>query len=174
MAMQTSELSVVKALFPENEERSSKRPVTVATQFKTAVNELVKTLLSATPHYVRCIKSNHKKQGFYFDEQCIRHQVRYLGCVTLYIMQITFNRLVENVRVRRAGFADRHTYVRFLNRYKMLCKETWPLWKGDTKTGVEKILKEHKISAEEFRMGKTKVFIRNPKTVRLLFSCVYN
>src|SRR5690349_11623914 len=70
MAMQSSELSVVKTLFPENEERSSKRPVTVATQFKTAVNELVKTLLSATPHYVRCVKSNHKKQGFYFDEEC--------------------------------------------------------------------------------------------------------
>ena len=37
------------------------------------------TLLSSHPHYIRCIKPNDsKKQGF-FDEQRVRHQVRYLG-----------------------------------------------------------------------------------------------
>ena len=33
---------------------------------------------------------------------------------------------MENVRVRRAGYANRQTYEHFLDRYKMLCKQTWP------------------------------------------------
>lgn len=45
------------------------------------------------------------------------HQVNYLG-------------LMENVRVRRAGYAFRQAYEPCLERYKMLCKQTWPHWKG--------------------------------------------
>jgi myosin heavy subunit len=40
-----------------------------------------------------------------FDEELCLHQVRYLG-------------LLENVRVRRAGFAYRQTYDTWLSRYK--------------------------------------------------------
>jgi myosin-1 len=53
---------------------------------------------------VRCIKPNDNKQPGVLDEQRVRHQIRYLG-------------LVENIRVRRAGFANRQTYERFFHRY---------------------------------------------------------
>jgi hypothetical protein len=53
---------------------------------------------------VRCIKPNEEKSPILFDVERCRHQVAYLG-------------LLENVRVRRAGFAFRMTYVRFLQRY---------------------------------------------------------
>ena len=86
------------------------------------------------------------------DEERVRHQVRYLG-------------LLENVRVRRAGFAYRQTYERFMWRYKMVSKTTWPRWRGDAKSGTQEILNAHNIPAEQYRMGKTKVFIRNPTTV---------
>ncbi len=33
---------------------------------------------------------------------------------------------MENLRVRRAGFAYRRTYDLFLKRYKSLCPKTWP------------------------------------------------
>lgn len=86
---------------------------------------------------------------------------------------------MENVRVRRAGFAYRHTYWHFLNRYKMLCKDTWPKNRTkDLKSGtgeisakflsnflLESILKEHNIPTSEYQLGKTKVFVKNPKTV---------
>jgi len=62
------------------------------------------------------------------DEALTRHQVAYLG-------------LVENVRVRRAGFAYRQEYEKALTRYKMLCPKTWPAWKGRPKDGVKEILK---------------------------------
>lgn len=55
------------------------------------------------PYYVRCIKPNDKKSPQLFDEERCRHQVEYLG-------------LLENVRVRRAGFAYRQTYEKFLHR----------------------------------------------------------
>lgn len=40
-----------------------------------------------------------------FDEKLIHHQVKYLG-------------LMENLRVRRAGFAYRRNHKVFLERYK--------------------------------------------------------
>jgi myosin-1 len=109
-------------------------------------------LLACEPHYIRCIKSNDDKRSGYIDEQRVRHQVRYLG-------------LLENVRVRRAGFAYRQTYDRFIWRYKMLSKETWPRWNKSSQAGTQQILNSLGIGAEEYRMGKTKVFIRNPTTL---------
>lgn len=58
---------------------------------------------SQEPYYVRCIKPNEMKSPVLFDDARCQHQVAYLG-------------LVENVMVRRAGFAYRQPYHRFLQR----------------------------------------------------------
>jgi myosin-1 len=71
----------------------------------------------------------------------------------------------RSVRVRRAGFAYRQLIDRFFGRYKMLCKRAWPIFKGTGREGLEMLLKEHNIKPEEYRIGKTKIFIRNPTTV---------
>lgn len=55
------------------------------------------------PYYVRCIKPNEMKSPVLFNEARCQHQVAYLG-------------LLENVMVRRAGFAYRQPYNRFLQR----------------------------------------------------------
>lgn len=52
----------------------------------------------------------------------------------------------------------------------MTCDATWPKFKGDLKSGAETILRSFNIDPEEYRLGKTKVFIRNPKTVCRLCS----
>eukprot|EP00026_Physarum_polycephalum_P001521 Phypoly_transcript_01523.p1 GENE.Phypoly_transcript_01523~~Phypoly_transcript_01523.p1 ORF type:complete len:1002 (+),score=198.77 Phypoly_transcript_01523:159-3164(+) len=153
VAMQSSSEKLVQELFPPvTANDAKKRPETAGSQFRTAMNALITTLLSCNPHYVRCIKPNDNKKAGTIDEQRIRHQVRYLG-------------LLENVRVRRAGFANRQTYERFYSRYKMTCKETWPHGKGSPKDCVTQILNHHKIANTEYRFGKTKVFIRNPTTL---------
>merc|ERR1712110_986696 len=72
---------------------------------------------SKEPHYVRCIKPNGAKSPVLFDQKLVEHQVAYLG-------------LLENVRVRRAGFAYRQEYWRFLRRYKMISQFTWPNFHG--------------------------------------------
>jgi len=152
LAMQTSKSPVIVSLFPPVDVNSKKRPVTAATQFKTALQLLMEKLLSCEPHYIRCIKPNDEKRSGVLDEQRVRHQIRYLG-------------LVENVRVRRAGFAFRMPFDKFLRRYKFLDNATWPHWSGDDKSGTQQILNTHKIKADEYRMGKTKIFIRNPTTL---------
>ncbi|XP_021344374.1 unconventional myosin-Ia-like, partial [Mizuhopecten yessoensis] len=113
----------------------------------------MKNLLSKNPNYVRCMKPNDQKKPGVFTLDIVRHQVRYLG-------------LMENVRVRRAGYAYRQTYSQFLFRYKMLANETWPHWTGDPKEGVRIICFAQEIDAEEYAFGKSKIFIRNP---RMLF-----
>ena len=62
-------------------------------------------------------------------------QVRYLG-------------LLENVRVRRAGFAHRETYKRFESRYKMVSAATWPRGTGDARASTQTILAELQISGK--------------------------
>ena len=64
----------------------------------------MRTLGACQPFFVRCIKPNEDKVAEKLDEGHCRHQVAYLG-------------LLENVRVRRAGFASRQPYPRFLLRY---------------------------------------------------------
>jgi len=58
-AMLTSTDRFICALFEKDEKalltNTKKRPVTTATQFKTAVQALIQTLLSARPHYCRCV-----------------------------------------------------------------------------------------------------------------------
>jgi len=156
--MNTSEIKLLVELFPLLDINSKKRPVTAGTQFKTALATLMEKLLSCTPHYIRCVKPNDNKRPGEIDEARVLHQIRYLG-------------LLENVRVRRAGFAFRQEYSRFVHRYKMICKATWPTTK-DEKVATEAILKslELKNPSQEYRMGKTKVFIRNPTTLFTLES----
>lgn len=56
---------------------------------------------------MRCIKPNEMKSPVLFDDARCQHQVAYLG-------------LLENVRVRRAGFAYRQPYARFLQRSEVM------------------------------------------------------
>eukprot|EP01097_Dermamoeba_algensis_P007168 TRINITY_DN4496_c0_g2_i1.p1 TRINITY_DN4496_c0_g2~~TRINITY_DN4496_c0_g2_i1.p1 ORF type:complete len:1026 (-),score=280.10 TRINITY_DN4496_c0_g2_i1:1414-4236(-) len=153
--MQTSSDGLLGQLFPQANANDRKRPETAGTQFRNAVNSLITALLACQPHYVRTIKPNDNKKPSQMDHERIKHQVRYLG-------------LLENVRVRRAGFANRQPYERFLTRYKMIAKETWPLWRKDPKSGASAILNSQSVPSSEIAMGKTKVFIRNPKTLFLL------
>ena len=48
--------------------------------------------------------------------------------------------LLENIRVRRAGYAFRLSYNEALERYKMLSTRTWPKWKRSPKDGIKAIM----------------------------------
>uniref|UniRef100_A0A8C6HJV2 Myosin IA n=1 Tax=Mus spicilegus TaxID=10103 RepID=A0A8C6HJV2_MUSSI len=106
---------LLKSLFPEGnpKEASLKRPPTAGTQFKNSVAVLMKNLYSKNPNYIRCIKPNDQQQQGRFTSEMVTVQARYLG-------------LLENVRVRRAGYAFRQGYKPFLERYRLLSRSTWP------------------------------------------------
>ncbi|XP_056330358.1 myosin Ic, paralog b isoform X1 [Danio aesculapii] len=147
-----SENKILNQCFDREELSDKKRPETAATQFKNSLAKLMEILMSKEPSYVRCIKPNDAKQAGRFDEVLIRHQVKYLG-------------LMENLRVRRAGFAYRRRYETFLQRYKSLCPDTWPNWDGRQVDGVSTLVKHLGYKPEEYKLGRTKIFIRFPKTL---------
>ncbi|KAM4698418.1 unconventional myosin-Ib isoform 3-T3 [Rhinophrynus dorsalis] len=145
---------LIKDMFPEGNPAkiNLKRPPTAGSQFKASVSTLMKNLQTKNPNYIRCIKPNDKKASHIFNDALVRHQVSYLG-------------LLENVRVRRAGYAFRQPYEPCLERYKMLCKQTWPHWKGIARDGIEVLLNDLEIPQEEVSFGRSKIFIRNPRTL---------
>lgn len=156
-AMYKANHSLIKQLFPEGNPAkvNLKRPPTAGFQFRASVGTLMKNLQTKNPNYIRCIKPNDKKASHIFTDSLVCHQVRYLG-------------LMENVRVRRAGYAFRQIYEPCLERYKMLCKRTWPHWRGPARDGVEVLMTDLQVPSEEFSYGRSKIFIRNPRTLFFL------
>lgn len=154
--MQSSEQPFIKSLFPENLQADKKgRPTTAGSKIKKQANDLVSTLMKCTPHYIRCIKPNETKKPKDWEESRVKHQVEYLG-------------LKENIRVRRAGYAYRRVFQKFLQRYAILTKATWPSWKGDEKQGVLHLLQSVNMDSDQFQLGKSKVFIKAPESLFLL------
>ncbi|XP_015258865.1 PREDICTED: unconventional myosin-Ie-like [Cyprinodon variegatus] len=154
--MQSSEFPFIKALFPENLEAEKRgRPSTASSKIKKQANSLVQTLMKCTPHYIRCIKPNETKRPRDWEENRVRHQVEYLG-------------LRENIRVRRAGYAYRRVFNKFLHRYAILTKETWPEWRGEQRQGVLHLLHSVHMDQDQFQLGKAKVFIKAPESLFLL------
>ncbi|XP_066551296.1 unconventional myosin-If [Amia ocellicauda] len=154
--MQSSEHDFIKSLFPENLNTEKKgRPTTASSKIKKQANDLVNTLMKCTPHYIRCIKPNETKRPKDWEESRVKHQVEYLG-------------LRENIRVRRAGFAYRRVFNKFLQRYAILTSETWPCWRGEEKQGVQHLLRSVNMDTDQYQMGRTKVFVKNPESLFLL------
>lgn len=147
----------IHVLFPNQVDQDNKRrPPTAGDKIKASANDLVATLMKASPSYIRTIKPNENKSPSEYNVPNVLHQIKYLG-------------LQENVRIRRAGFASRQTFEKFVERFFLLSPKTSYAgeytWNGDYKTGSKQILKDTSIPAEEFQMGVTKVFIKTPETL---------
>jgi myosin-1 len=151
----------ISQMFPDGAQsitEVTKRPVTAGMNFKNSIIALVEKNLSLKePYYVRCIKPNEEKSPSAFNYERCKHQVMYLG-------------LLENVRVRRAGFAFRMHYTRFLQRYKMLSKSTWPTFRRGTDRDGTRVLVDECGASSDVQYGKTKIFIRSPQTLFTLES----
>nr|XP_033779765.1 unconventional myosin-Ie-like isoform X2 [Geotrypetes seraphini] len=154
--MQSSELPFIRDRFPENLDAEKKgRPSTASSKIKKQANDLMSRLMKCTPHYIRCIKPNETKRAHDWEESRVKHQVEYLG-------------LRENIRVRRAGYAYRRVFKKFLQRYAILTKESWPLWRGEEKQGVLHLLRSVNMDPDQYQLGRTKVFIKAPESLFLL------
>jgi myosin-1 len=147
----------VHALFPhEVDQDNRKAPPSAGDKIKASANDLVATLMKAQPSYIRTIKPNENKSPTEYNVPNVMHQIKYLG-------------LQENVRIRRAGFAYRQTFDKFVERFYLLSPQTSYAgdytWTGDAKSGAKQIMKDTSIPAEEFQMGVTKAFIKAPETL---------
>lgn len=147
-------------LFPPellaNQTDSKKRPETASDKIRRSANALVEALSKCQPSYIRTIKPNQTKLPRDYDNQQVLHQIKYLG-------------LKENVRIRRAGFAYRTTFEKFVQRFYLLSPKTGYagdyIWHGDDILAVKEILKSCFIPTSEYQLGTTKVFIKTPETL---------
>lgn len=152
-----SENHFIRTLFPDQIDKDNKRrPPTASDKIKQSANDLVQTLMKAQPSYIRTIKPNQSKSPTEYDVPAVLHQIKYLG-------------LQENVRIRRAGFAYRQSFEKFVERFYLLSPKTGYAgdytWTGDARSGVLQILKDTSIPKEEWQMGVSKAFIKTPETL---------
>jgi len=154
LCMQASSNQFFLSLFPEDVTNQKASPSTSGMAIRVSAGHLMKKLSNCMPHYVRCIKPNTRKAAMTFTADLVEHQVKYLG-------------LLENVKVRNAGFSYRQYYSVFFNRYKGLPDQPPTASEVDgCKQVIEWALSRDKtIDREEFGYGKTKLFVKSPETI---------
>ncbi|XP_050503325.1 myosin heavy chain, muscle isoform X7 [Diabrotica virgifera virgifera] len=119
---------------------------TVSSLYREQLNNLMTTLRSTQPHFVRCIIPNELKQPGVIDSHLVMHQ-------------LTCNGVLEGIRICRKGFPNRMVYPDFKLRYKILNPAAVSK-ESDPKKCAEHILDASGLDAELYRLGHTKVFFR--------------
>ncbi|XP_071057490.1 myosin-VIIa isoform X2 [Onthophagus taurus] len=83
-------------------------PVSTLTQdFHTRLDNLLRTLVHARPHFVRCIRSNSQEAANRFDRSSVVRQVRSL-------------QILETVNLMAGGYPHRMRFKAFNSRYRLL------------------------------------------------------
>uniref|UniRef100_A0A7N8XXN1 Myosin VIIAa n=1 Tax=Mastacembelus armatus TaxID=205130 RepID=A0A7N8XXN1_9TELE len=123
-------------------ERGKKRSPTLSSQFKRSLELLMRTLSVCQPFFVRCIKPNEYKKPMLFDRELCVRQLRYSG-------------MMETIRIRRAGYPIRYTFVEFVDRYRVLMP-------GEDLRGTCQRIAEAVLGRDDdWQMGKTKIFLKD-------------
>uniref|UniRef100_A0A8D2LSK3 Unconventional myosin-X-like n=1 Tax=Varanus komodoensis TaxID=61221 RepID=A0A8D2LSK3_VARKO len=124
---------------------TQRRRPTVSSQFRDSLHSLMATLSVCNPLFIRCIKPNLEKAPDLFSPGVVLKQLRYSG-------------MLETVKVRRAGFPVRRLFQDFLLRYKMLLKN----WNNpdSAKAACAALLQTYDSTQREWKLGKTKVFLK--------------
>merc|ERR1711962_107850 len=119
---------------------------TVSSVYLVSLGELMNTLYSCEPHFVRClVPNNHKKPGD-VEPPLIMHQ-------------LTCNGVLEGIRICMRGFPNRMQYPDFKLRYSCLGQEAIAS-SSDQKTAVWALMDGIPFDRERYRLGHTLVFFR--------------
>lgn len=148
--VQTSSNLFLKKIFAPQlnvPQDTKKKGVTLSLQFRKSLEELMKTLNSCHPFFVRCIKPNELKKPKVFDRNLCCRQLRYSG-------------MMETAKIRRAGYPIRHEFKLFVERYRMLVPGIPPAHKTDCKAASSKIC-DRFLKGQDFQLGHTKVFLKD-------------
>lgn len=118
--------------------------MSVGTQFKKQLAELMASLSTMEPHYVRCIKPNSLNVPTQFDNRLVLQQLRCGG-------------VLEAVRISCAGFPSRRLFFDFVEHFWHLAPER--VRAGDPDIDVTMhIIKQ--LLDSGYARGKTKIFLK--------------
>jgi len=112
---------------------------------QSSLNDLMETLKSTTPHYIRCIKPNEKKESFGFDPVHVLQQLRACG-------------VLETIKISAAGYPSRSFIDEFVDRYKVLVHSK--NWDRENRALATQVLSSTIADPDRFQVGKTKIFLR--------------
>ncbi|EDQ87051.1 uncharacterized protein MONBRDRAFT_27813 [Monosiga brevicollis MX1] len=154
----------------------ARRRPTLAAVFAQSLSSLIDTMSKCYPYFVRCIKPNTQKKPDIFEHQLVLDQLRYSG-------------MMETINIRRKGYPVRIDYDRFNFRMWQLSTAqgikifgfsafvTWAryraVFKGskppsEPKAAAKGIVESvDTISADEWQLGRTRVFLREAVELRL-------
>merc|ERR1719187_771178 len=119
---------------------------TVSSVYLVSLGELMTTLYSCEPHFVRClVPNNHKKPGD-VEPPLIMHQ-------------LTCNGVLEGIRICMRGFPNRMPYPDYKMRYACLGQAEIAS-SSDNKAAVFALMDKIAFDRERYRLGHTLVFFR--------------
>merc|ERR1712088_85389 len=133
---------------PPDKEKKKKKGggKTVASVYLVQLAELMATLNTTEPHFIRCIVPNTHKKPLETETPLIMHQ-------------LTCNGVLEGIRVCMLGFPNRMLYKDYKSRYMILGAEILATASSD-KDGVFALMDKIAFEREKFRCGHTMVFFR--------------
>ncbi|KAI6191670.1 Unconventional myosin-X [Aphelenchoides bicaudatus] len=152
----TSRCKLVRKIFncanhPLLQTQAETQKQTVGQAFRKSLKLLVSELENTEPLFIRCLRPNDQKLPHVFDRSTVLRQIRNLG-------------LNETTTIRQAGYAIRHDYRSFVQTYYGLVSN---LDTSDCIRASEKILTIILGDSADFKMGKTKIFLKNDDDVYL-------
>merc|ERR1712177_101791 len=133
---------------PKDEGKKKKKGggKTVSSVYLVSLIELMTTLHSCEPHFVRCLVPNtHKKPGE--------------GEPPLIMHQLTCNGVLEGIRICMRGFPNRMLYPDFKMRYAVL-GQAEIVSSSDNKVATYALMDKINFPRERYRLGHTLVFFR--------------
>merc|ERR1712226_927193 len=119
---------------------------TVSSVYLVQLGELMSTLHSTEPHFIRCIVPNTHKKPLEVEPPLIMHQ-------------LTCNGVLEGIRICMRGFPNRMLYPDYKSRYQILGAAEIAT-ASDNKDGVYALMDKIDFPRDRYRLGHTKVFFR--------------
>ncbi|GMP90505.1 hypothetical protein CsSME_00041604 [Camellia sinensis var. sinensis] len=144
--LSASKCSFVSGLFPLSSEESSKQSKfsSIGSRFKQQLQQLLETLSSTEPRYIRCVKPNNLLKPAIFENSNVLQQLRCGG-------------VMEAIRISCAGYPTRKPFLEFVDRFGMLAPEVLD-GSTDEFDACKRLLE--KVGLQGYQIGKTKVFLR--------------
>ncbi|PIN04045.1 Myosin ATPase [Handroanthus impetiginosus] len=155
--LSASKCAFVAALFPPLPEETTKSSnksskfSSIGSRFKLQLQQLMETLNSTEPHYIRCVKPNELFKPAIFENANVMQQLRCGG-------------VLEAIRISCSGYPTHKTFYRFLHRFGLLAPEVLKE-NHDEKVACGKILEKMGLAGAQ--IGKTKVFLRAGQMAQL-------
>ncbi|KAJ9188015.1 hypothetical protein P3X46_003416 [Hevea brasiliensis] len=151
--LSSSKCSFVSGLFHSFSEETAKpsKFSSIGLRFKQQLQQLMDTLNSTEPHYIRCVKPNNTLEPAIFDSINVMQQLRSGG-------------VLEAIRIKCSGYPTHMTFSEVLHRFGMLAPE---IWRGNYEEKVACKWIFEKMELTGYQLGNTKVFLRTGQMAEL-------